>query len=232
MLRRDWQDARMNRPESAPQGRGCLFYGIIAALVLLVLTVVGLFLSYRFVKNSVNAMVQTYTQTNAAPIAVVDLPPERLEDIQSRIKRFREALDKQEGPGELSLSAEEINGLIAGDPNARELKNRLFVRIEEDRISGDVSIPLPDLGPLKLQGRYLNGQATFRVTLTNQNLKVYMDNVEVNGKPLPAVLQKELVKKNLADEMRQDPEMQAFLKKMETIRIQDDRLILRTKAGP
>jgi hypothetical protein len=209
-----------------------LFYGVIAALVLFVLAVVGIYFSYRFVKNKFNTMVQTYTQTNAAPIRRVELPPERLEEIQARVQRFQKALDQPEEQAELSLSAEEINALIAGDPGLKEMRDHLFVRIEDGRMAGDVSVPLEDMGPLKLKGRYLHGQATFRVSLTNQNLWVSMEQVEVNGKTLPSVLQKELAKQNLAQDARQNPDAQEILEKLDSIQVEDDRLILRTRGPP
>ena len=59
-------------------------------------------------------------------------------------------------PGaELVLNATDLNVLIGENP---DLKGKLFVEFDDDQVKGKVSMPLPDIGPLKLKGRYLNGQ--------------------------------------------------------------------------
>ena len=53
-------------------------------------------------------------------------------------------------------------------------------------------MPLKDIGPLKLQGRFLNGTATFKIALHGGTLDVRVENVAVQSKPLPPLLLAEL----------------------------------------
>jgi hypothetical protein len=126
------------------------------------------------------------------------------------------------------LAADDLNALIA---HQKELADKLFVRIDEDNIKGEVSFPLPDVGPFKLKGRYLNGTAAFKVTLENGALDVRLQEVLVKGKPLPGVFFNELKKQNLAKDAQQDPQTAADVQKFESIRITNSTVILRNKVA-
>jgi len=193
------------------------------------LGIVLLYLTYRWVKSSVDQWVKDYTGTQPAKIEQVTLPPDQFQGLTNRLYSFSQAVKQNQAGMELTLSAEEINGLIAQDPHWKQLRDHVFVRIEGDQISGDVSVPLSDIGPVKLAGRYLNGVAAFKVGLTNQILTLQVQELKVNNKAVPELILSEIKKINLAEEMESNPEAKELLGKIDAVGIQDGKLVVRTK---
>ena len=227
MARHSLQYAAVNNAVTPPKKRGCLFYGCLALLLCgLILTVLA-YAGYRYASRTINRWVNEYTDTAPLKIENVEISSAELSALQKRIAAFGEALESQRS--ELLLSADEINALIAKDPTLKDLRGKLFVIIEADRIKGKISLPLENIGPLKLKGRYLNGVATFKVFLERRNLSVRVDRVEVKGKPLPPVVLSELQKQNFGQEIQNNPEAGRTLKKFDSIQIKDGQLILKSK---
>jgi hypothetical protein len=225
------QDAGMASEQRVPTKKGCFFYGCLTAVVLGVFGVILLYFTYHFFKRSADRLIIEYTTNAPVKIPRVELPPGPYRDLTNRLYAFGQALEKQDASRELVLTAEEINGLINQDPDLKSFRDAVFVHIVSNKISGDISMPLSDIGPFKLSGRYLNGVASFQVALTNNQLDVRIDNVQVNGKPLPGVFMSKLKGENLAEKFESDPKTRELLDKLDTIRIEDGKLYLRNKAG-
>lgn len=224
----------MSNGTNPPKKRGCLFYGCLTLTILAVLMVVMGLVGFFVVRSMYNKALNEYTSTTPQAIESVTYTPEERDALEARLKRFQEALDQVKAGEELVLSAKDLNILIAEKPNVNELKGRLFVMIEDDRIKGKVSIPLRDIGWFKLRGRYLNGLAAFRVALEGGKLDVRLEEVEVNGKPLqnsrllgPMVT--EMKKKNLAEDYQRDARQSDNIRKFDTIQIKDGNVVLKTK---
>jgi len=66
---------------------------------------------------------------------------------------------------------------------------------------------------LKLNGRFLNGVASFKVSLDDGRLQVKLEEVAVKGRPLPGPVLAEIKKQNLADNFKQDPETAGRIEK-------------------
>src|SRR5258706_8798135 len=149
----------MNSESNPPKPRGCFFYGCLTLAVLGLLALVLGVVGYYVVKATAARWINEYTATAPAEIEKVEYSPAQMQALRARLAAFKDALDHGKPSTELTLTAEDLNALIAQEP---QLQGKLFVRIDQDRIKGEISIPLETLGPLKLQGRYLNGSATFR----------------------------------------------------------------------
>ena len=216
----------MSAPPIPGKKRGCLFYGCITLAVALVVVAILSYIGFQYARKSVGNLVENYTDAQPVSLDVVELPREEADALQKRVATFQEALERQDRQEELVLSEHELNALISQDPN---LKGKMQVRIEGDRVRGHISWPLEDIGPLKLDGRYLNGLASLGVGLTNGQLSVTVDEVEVNGKPLPAPLMNELKKKNVAQEALKDPAAAENIRKFSSIEVRDGRVILKNK---
>jgi hypothetical protein len=216
----------MSAPPVAPKKRGCLFYGCITLAVAFVIVGILSYVGFQYARKSLRNLVENYTDPQPVAMETVELPKGEADALQKRVADFQQALDRQDRQEELVLSEDELNALIAQDAN---LKGKLQVRVEGDRIRGRISWPLEDIGPLKLNGRYLNGLATLAVALTNGQFAVTVDEVEVNGKPLPAALMNEIRKKNIAQEALKDPKAAENLGKFSSIEVRDGRVILKNK---
>jgi hypothetical protein len=216
--------------ETAPRKqRGCLFYGCLSLSILALVIVLCVGVGLYFAKRAFDSLVTDYTDVNPAQIEEAPYPPPKLQELQSRVNTFQQTIDRggTAQPLELVLTAEDLNALIAAN---RDLKGKAFVTIDDDQIKGKVSVPLPDIGPLKLKGRYLNGSAAFKVALESGRLDLRVQEVTVKGKPLPPVLLNELKKENLAQEVQNDPDNARMIKKLESIDVRDGKVVIRSKA--
>jgi hypothetical protein len=202
--------------------RGCFFYGCLSLAVLGLLAVMLVAGCYVFLKS----MVNKYTSTTPVLLERMDYTPEEMEALQARLVEFKKALDQGQVSRELILTAGDLNALIA---KQRELQNKLFVRIEDDAIKGEMSLPLQDIGPFRLKGRYLNGAAAFKIVLTNNTLDVRLEEIKVQGRPLPGILFSEFKKQNLAKDFQQNPKTAADMAKFDSIHFTNNQVVLRNK---
>src|SRR5258706_365721 len=152
-------------PQQPKPQRGCWFYGCLTLAILTLLAGIGAWLAARYAFKSVSGLINQYTSTNPVPIETVAISQTELKSLQDGVASFAQTLNGQKGSRELILTANEINALIQNDPQYRDLKDKLYVMLEDDQIKGKLSMPLDDIGPLKLKGRYLNGTTTMTVAV-------------------------------------------------------------------
>jgi hypothetical protein len=227
----------MNSPASAPpttrRGRSCWFYGCLVSAILLVLVLVGGFLTVRYVAGKLSNAVRQYTDAQPASLPRNEMSPSEQKALDARLAAFTSALDGTNAAPVLALSGSEINALI--NQNAL-FKDKVFVTVEGDRVQGQISLPLEDLqlpvvGGL-VKGRYFNGAAAFRVSLRDGILVVSLASLEIGGKPVPPEVMAPLSEQNLAEGVQRDPQQAQVLRKLESIEIKDGRLVIRPKSAP
>ncbi|MEN0110259.1 MAG: hypothetical protein AAF805_06010 [Planctomycetota bacterium] len=232
-------------PREDRRGRGCLFYGCLSVAIGLALLIAAAVFAAWYGLRQVR---ENFTAAEPVEIPVVELPDERVEALQQRFEAIRriadpdaaaddnaaeEAADEpandegvdppaEPAPREVSLSAEELNAMIA---TQRELRGRVFVRIEDGRIGGDLSLPLDDL-PL-LDGRFFNARVDFDVAVEGGELIVRLADAEVNGTQVPTEILDQLAEKNLAEDAADEPGLRRFLDRVESLRVEGDRVVLR-----
>lgn len=228
MSRSDLHYADMSNEINPPKKRGCLFYGFLSLAVIALLVVVVAILGYVLVKRTAEAWARDYTDTTPARLEKVEYSRTQTDAMQARLASFKQALDGGTNLHELILTADDLNALIASQ---RELQDKLFVRIDGDQVRGEITMPLSDLGPLKLKGRYLNAAVTLKVALANGALDVRLQDAQVKGKPLPAMILNEFKKNNLAEEYQKDPKAAADIAKFEAVQITNSTVILRNKVA-
>ena len=216
----------MSNVPNLPKKRGCFFYGCLTMTILALLGGVLGYVGYRVFKSSTQKFITVYTDTQPVLLEYEEVSPAQLAALKWRLTAFDEALKQQTFAQELVLTASDINALIADNS---KLKGKLFVMIEGDRIKGKVSLPLDNIGPLHLKNRYLNGMASFKTVLMNDVLVVTMDDVQVKGQPLPAILLAALKGKNLAQDALRDPQVAEKIRKFESLQIKDGKVILKNK---
>jgi hypothetical protein len=129
---------------------------------------------------------------------------------------------------ELVLTADDINALIATNP---KLKGCVYVAIADDKISGEISVPIESFIPGS-KGRYLNASATFDVSLDGGVLVVTLDSANVKGEPIPDAIMQALRKENLAKDLYKDKENVEIIRRFDSIRIEDDKIIAKLKQEP
>lgn len=215
---------------------GCVLWGcLIAVLVAIVLAIAAAVGGYYFLKGQLSQ----YTAEEPIDLPVVELEEERIAELEQRVEGFAGQIDadpgKDEGApdeaeeaaesDELVLTADEINALIASN---KDLRGRVFVRIEDGLVSGDVSLPTDAL-PLG-GGRFFNATATFDVSLTGGDLTVRLVDASVKGQPLPGAFLSAIAAENLAKDFRKDPEVAKVLNRIGSLRVEEDRIVLAKRA--
>lgn len=221
-------DVRREPPTYAPISKpfpwGCLIGGCLITMLLVVggLVAVG-FGTYHFLTQQVTQ----YTSPEPRQLPVVEVSPEEMEEIATRVDTFQKEIDQGKAPESLVLTSEELNALISQQEKLRE---RVFVTIEDGLIEADVSFPTDGLPGG--QGRYFNGSARIDVSLENGELIVNLESAELNGQPIPESIMKQLRTQNLAKDMNNEPDFAKTLAKFERLGVEGDKLILTPKVPP
>ncbi|MEO0529086.1 MAG: hypothetical protein AAF266_00780 [Planctomycetota bacterium] len=207
--------------EDRRRGRGCLFWGCLVTAIVFLVLLIGIPLGIYFTAKH---YVNKFTTEEPAEIAVVELPEEQLAELTGRFEVFDQALENNEAPPDLELTAEEINGLISTND---ELRGLVFVRIKDGQVGGNISIPTDDFPGGG--GRFFNATVDFEVSLMNGQLVVMLADASVNGTPLPQSILDTFAGENLAKDAKFDQETEELLAKFESIEVVDDRIVLRAK---
>jgi hypothetical protein len=216
-------------PYAVPKQRGCFFYGCIIASVLAVLTVILLgalaWIAYRFASQ----MIDQYTATTPRELPKVEMPAEQRQTLKERVEAFRKAVEAGTATEPLVLTSDDLNALIDDNP---ELKGIIYVKVEGDEVKGQVSIPLDKLNFPMVRGRYLNGEADLKASLSDGVLIVTLDSVEVNGVKVPDDVMKGIRQQNLAKDAYKDEKTSEMIRKLESLEIKDGKITLKVRTKP
>lgn len=214
----------------APQAkkpRGFLFYAAIVAGVLLLATVLMTGALALYVRSKIIA----YTDATASAMPVAELPPADYEALEKRVEAFRISIRESSEIPELVLSADEINALLARKSDATDrVSDMLRVTIEGDKIGGQVSLPLDKIIGFPMPaGRFLNGSATFKVSLENGVLIVTADSLVLKGKPVSQAFMDQFKNENFARNIYRRPKTAEVLRRIESIEVKDGRLRIKPR---
>ncbi len=212
----------MNEPTPPKQRRGCFFYGCLSGIVCLVAILVAFLLGLYQLKR----MLNFYTDTHPVALPSVQMPAAELEQLKQRIENFQDAVRTGRPTQPLSLSSDELNAMIESDPNLARVKGKLYVTIEGDRLKGQLSLPMDELGLPIFRGRYLNGTGIFAIGLHKGDLLVTPDALVVKGKPLPGVYMDKIRSQNLAASLTSNPRTSVALNPLQDIHVSEGKLIL------
>lgn len=126
---------------------------------------------------------------------------------------------------ELVLTADEINALIGAE---EQLRGRVFVRIEDGRVFGEVSIPMDKIPGGR--GRFFNADAEFSVAMEDGMLEIHLTDANVKGERIPEAVLEGFSQENLAKDFYKDRKNAEMLRKFETIEVVDDSIVLKLRA--
>ena len=69
-----------------------------------------------------------------------------IDKLKQRFEAFQAAVREQRPTQPLTLTADDINALIASGPEQQALKGKFYVSLEGDQLKGEVSVPLQEVG--------------------------------------------------------------------------------------
>jgi hypothetical protein len=197
-------------------------YGCLVALVLLLMVVLGGLFGLYYAKR----MFNDFTDTKPAPLPQMRLSRAEIDALQQRIDLFRQATRSGKATEPLTLTSDEINALIATDPDLSALKGKLYVTLSGQQIEGQLSVPMEEIGLPIFRGRYLNGTGTFNISLHNGQLRLGATGFVVKGKRIPQVYMDQIRKQNLAEGINSQPRAAAALDRLQEIKVQDGKLLI------
>ena len=131
----------------ASGNNNCLLYGCLGVVAaMLLMFVCGGWALYSFATGQLDK----YTATEPVELPSVDYTPEQIADLEKRIDSFKQNLEA-ESAGDATADAPELQELVltADDINAllnqnEKLRNRVYIKIEDGKITGDASMPLDE----------------------------------------------------------------------------------------
>jgi len=209
-------------PANPVKSRGsCLLYGCLTFAVVMIVLVVGSVLSIYW---TVQGQFNKYTSDQPAELPSVEYTDEEYAALDERITTFKDAIGEEGTSQEIIFTTEELNALISRSP---ELKDKIYIDISDGQVSGEVSLPIDFLPGGK--GKYFNATASFNVSLENGILIVTLADATVNGEKVPQPILDGLARNNLAGDAYQDPEMAGMLRRIDSLTIEEDRIILKTR---
>jgi hypothetical protein len=208
--------------QTAKPRRGCFFYGCITGLVLLVIVLGALMVGLHYVKTLVNR----YTDTQPMELPTVQMSQGDIAKLKQGFEAFQQAVRDQRPTKPLTLTADDINALIASGSEQQPMKGKFYVSLEGDQVRGELSVPLQEVGLSMFKGRYLNGSATFNLSFRDGMLSVTPQTLQVKGKPLPEAYMQQIRKQNLAVALTNEPSAAAVLKGLEDIQVKEGKLVI------
>jgi len=203
-------------------GHGCLFWGGIIAAILFLFLLLAAYGTFRYFKH----LVVEYTDTKPLPAPVVQLSGAEITNLQQRIHGFDQAIKNDKPVEPLSLSADEVNALIAKEAKSNASPARLYFSFNSNQVQAQLSLPTDGTGVRMLKGRYFNGSGEFAVSLQNGRLNVNVKSLSVKGRPLPENFMVQIRMQNFADAWTNDVNFNQAIANLEEIKIENNKLIV------
>lgn len=208
------------QPNSKPR-KGCLFYGCLTLGILSLAVLIGGGIGMYVVYRQVTAVVEEFASTEPMELPKVRYTEIDQEQFDKRLKIFAGGLAEGKPTVPLVLKGQDLNMLLASSDDLQALAEGLRVSVEGDEIKGMISLQLGDIGSPFFRDRYLNGEASFKVSLQDGQLAVSPSEIVVNGKAIPQSQLDKLREFNLVDAINQDPDVMETLNRLDVIEVKD-----------
>ena len=193
--------------------KGCL---IVAAIVVIggITLVVGGYYAFQHYMNK-------FTDDQPMALPVVEMDQDTYDTLAARAETFAEAIDAGQDTQPFQLNETELNALIQNHSDWEDIAENIYVTIEGDSIGGQISMPFGE--------RYVNATATFEFRFANGQLYLYIKDATVKGEAVPDTILSQMRNENLAAEMMNDPDTQAFFENIEAVEVTDGKIVVTPK---
>jgi len=175
-------------PPPKPMGcfaKGCLILAGFA-LFLAIACVAGIYWGMHR-DSAVLRSFYWLSKVHAISDKPASLPPhevsdEKIQTARERWNRF-EAAARSGQTAEIELSADDLNDLIASDP---EVRGKIFVSIEQNHLHLQISVPLNEF--VRMRGYYFNSDITIELRGREGLSAPRLSSVTINNERLPSDL--------------------------------------------
>lgn len=163
-------------------GKGCLILAVFAVL-LVIACIAGIYWgmhTHSALARGLFWLTKVHAVSDTPwPVPEFKTSDAQINAAQERWRTFKKTVKKGQ-PGEIVLTAEDLNNLIAAN---RDAAGRAFVSIEGNRLRVQVSLPLA-----KFTGRFLNADVILQTDRPEPIDPPPLDRITVNNEPVPGDL--------------------------------------------
>lgn len=217
---------------SAPAKRGCLFYGCLTALIVglagTVFLIFGGIWAAKKLQSAAISGLTPYTETAPAAFPRLAATEGDYDKLRDRLQKFREDL-KSSRPAQINFTTNDLEALLAFDPELKNLSSYGRVRVEDNEVVGEVSIPMEKVPFLTIPGRYMNGTASFSIaSLPDGIIFVGIRDIKVRGQSLPEEFMRGIRAENLAKKLYESDD--ESLRKIKNIEVKGG--VITVEASP
>jgi hypothetical protein len=215
--------------ESGACAGGCVV--LIAALVL----VIGALLW-----GAVSTYEGAYQMTSSAPRDLGPPPtPAEVSSFQSKLALVRQGL-QETGTKEYAFSAGDLNAWLWADGANADLVKHLRLRIEQDWLVGELSVPLTFMRDVPflpgISQRFFDGRMAARWAVENRELTIKSLDLEGNGRRLAWLFTGQSYRETIANGIKREirarlPAGDLVLDRLEGFRIAGDQVYLTLRGG-
>ena len=220
-------------PPPQGQGLGCFAKGCITVIIVLMLLGVLIGAVGWYMVNSVKVFISD------KPVAVRSFQASdpQFQDVQRRYTEFVQAVNAGKA-ATFSLSADDLNTLIARDPDFKKDRGRIFVDIKDSEIMAEASFPVENQGGR--QKAYFNGRVYFSASYTDDEATMHVRKVEsLDGQPLSTFLLRffnqidigQIFNQSMRDERRKGAAWAEAMEKVDKIVVEKDHIVVTAKEG-
>lgn len=209
--------------EGKSAGRGCLFHGCVTFLVVIVAVVVGLFFGTR---QAIKTVVTKFTSEQPATIPQTVYTEGELKALATSLGERMDPSRVGAQAAPIELTARELNMLMGLNPVTKGLQERFHFDIQGELVKGQVSIPLREFDVKLFKDRYLNGEATFKLTVANGKLDCRFDTLVINGQEIPETVRASLSTQNLALKLNENQEAVAVLERIAFVEVKEGKVLV------
>ncbi len=218
-----WVEAPPRRTGMGCFARGCLVL-LVFAIVLGIACFAGMFWGFQRHSAIVHG-IYWLAKTHSIADSPVSVPEFSASDnqIQSVRERWQDFEQKTRAgqPAEIELTADDINTLIATNPDAR---GKVFVVIDGNQLRLQTSVPFGEL--IGRRGYYFNGNITVEFKGAESLENPQLNRIIVNGEQVPSGLLNWKYRSRRLREYVADYRNEFNI---DTIEVRDGKLILRSR---
>src|SRR4051812_11486053 len=232
----------MNGDQLPKKGMGCFAQGCLALAIAFVgFVVVGGVGGWWMYNKTVKA----FTSDRPAALQVDEPTDAAVQHAEGMLNQLRSAISNRTETS-IAFSANDLNALIARDPAFAGLRGKARVNMSGNDMILDLSAPLDSAALRGLKGRWFNGRAQFGVNYNGGDFSFNARSLEANGHRIQrgggssmvtSFLQSfsssfsQSCNQALHKGQESNPNGRAFWQQIKSMSVQNDQLLVVTRAG-
>jgi len=201
--------------------KSCLIWFLCVFGFFMLVVAITVYLGYR----KVVLVRDQFTSSKAQEMPAMNYDPAEYASVTNRLQQFASTAETGRSNIQLSLSAHDLNTLVHGVG----LSNRASLSFVSNAIAGQFCIPLDFVEAPILRGLlhdgFLNGTGVLGVNCKDGDLQVNLQQLRVNGVPLPEDYMSNIRRINFAEGVATNQDVRASLERIKRIAVENDRLI-------